>query len=132
MAYQDIRDLCRRTYREYVEKRVDDTELRRALRTHERVPAFIDNLARELGRLESNVKRETIERAVTDMTAMFVGLAKRQFHERVMSKLAIGLHEKREREKEEFRREVDALERKGTESVTQDKTGETVHHVIEV
>lgn len=47
-------------------------ELRRALKSHERVPMFIDNLAREFGNLTFQAKKETIVQAVHDMTKLFI------------------------------------------------------------
>lgn len=125
----DVRALCRRIYRETIEKQ-ENTELKRALRTHERVPAFIDNLAREVSRLKFSVKKESIEAMVRDMTAWFIKCVDLQAVARVESKMAQIMREKRAQEAEEFRKEAEALEAQGEHRVTQDQKGETDHQIV--
>ncbi len=66
------------------------TELRKGLRTHERVPKFIDNLVREISTLPPQLKpdRLKIKRIVYDITNMFVVNARRHVEEQQMSELA--------------------------------------------
>ena len=128
----EIRDLCRKAYQERIAALDINVEFKRALKTHERVPQFIDNLATEFLNINHSVKRETIEKAVHDMTDFFViGLQEKQKFQ-VMSDVAKMTIKKREDAKEEFRREAEALERKGTDYVTQNKDGETSHQVTEI
>jgi hypothetical protein len=131
-SYTDTRDFCRQIYRETIE-RIDDSELKRALRTHERVPGFIDNLAREFGCLSFSVKREAIERAVRDMTNVFVQCVKRQSEERIMSDMAKLTLKAEAQAREEFRAEAEALDQKTSEVTTYDSTGnETTKQTTEV
>lgn len=81
----DVKTLCRDDYQEYITLREMPTELRRALKSHERVPVFIDNLAKELYHLPFPVSRETIKKCVYDLTEVFVRLVIKQSDERVMS-----------------------------------------------
>lgn len=132
MGYTDIRSFCRRVYAETVAK-CENTELRRALKTHERVPGFIDNLARDLGRLPFDVKPVTLEMAVRDMTNLFIRCVETNAKERVMSDLDKMLIKQREADAEEFRKEAAELEAASEEYVAQDQAGcETSKSITEV
>lgn len=122
MGYTDIRAFCRRVYQDTIAKH-ENTELKRALKTHERVPAFIDNLARELGGLTFDVKPATIEMCVRDMTNLFIRCVETGSKERLMSDLEKLRIKQREAEAEEFRKEAAELEAASEEYVAQDKAG---------
>jgi hypothetical protein len=66
------------------------TELRKALKTHQRVPVFIDNLTKQIAALPKHLRpdRLKLKRVVYDMTNLFVMNVKRQAEERHMSDLA--------------------------------------------
>jgi hypothetical protein len=122
----EIHELCRKTYQEYVRDcPTIPGDLKRALKAHERVPAFIDNVAREIRKLKFRVKRETIESAVRDLTNFFVLAVKREAEQRVRSPLDLAMERERRRRMEAFRREADALEQGGLSVVTKDAKGET-------
>lgn len=122
----EIRDLIRKAYRDYIETEYSvPTELRLSLRTHERVPVFVDNMARELSRPGLNLKRETLIMCVRDMTRFFIENVKRAAEERTLSPLAKSLLKKRVDDMKDFRRQAEALENEGKEHVATDKAGET-------
>lgn len=89
----DVRALCRADYQEYVAMAQIPRELKDALKTHERVPVFVDNLAREIKAIErvrvgKRLDRMTIKKMVYDLTEMYIGAVKRQADERMMSEVA--------------------------------------------
>ncbi len=65
-------------------------ELRKALKSHQRVPVFIDNLVKEVSTLPKHLRpdRLKLKRIVYDLTNVFVMNVKRQAEERHMSELA--------------------------------------------
>jgi len=87
-----LRDMVRADFAEFV--KVDPAvpeDLRRALRTNERVPGFIDRLAQELQQVEDNgikLDRLKIKMVVYELTATFVGLLKHRANEMEMSDIA--------------------------------------------
>lgn len=86
MSVADIRTICRETYQESVRTALDiPSDLRIALRAHERVPAFIDRLAVELGRCKFRIERHIIEEVARDMTRLFISNVVRMADERMMS-----------------------------------------------
>ena len=126
----DIRELCRKIYRETVEAADINTELKRSLRTHERVPVFIDNLAAQFKGLRFTVKRDSIEKAVRDLTWWFIKAAERKAHENLMSDMEKLMIKAKEQAKEDFRREAEALEKKGAESVIEENGFETQRQTV--
>ncbi len=60
-------------------------DLKRALKAHERVPTFIDNLAKNLYKLPKDIKTETVIMAVHNMTDLFVSNIMRKADESRMS-----------------------------------------------
>lgn len=87
------RDICRAAYQSYIATAEMPEDLRRSLKTHERVPAFIDNLAMHVERIEKSPKlkartRLNIEKITSlaiDFTKVFVANVIRQADERRMS-----------------------------------------------
>lgn len=84
--------VARRDYKEYLELHKADLPdgLLSALKTHERVPLFIDNLAKELQEVQArglSVDRVTIKNAVYDLTATFIETVKAQAETRQLSEL---------------------------------------------
>ena len=126
----DIRELCRKIYRETVEAADINTELKRSLRTHERVPVFIDNLAAQFKGLRFTVKRDSIEKAVRDLTWWVIKAAERKAHENLMSDMEKLMIKAKEQAKEDFRREAEALEKKGAESVIEENGFETQRQTV--
>lgn len=65
-------------------------ELRRALKAHERIPVFFENLNRELFKmsLKHKMDRQTVKQLVYDMTNFFCINVRRMCDERVMSDIA--------------------------------------------
>lgn len=128
----EIQTLCRKVYVETIEQAEINTELKRALRTHERVPVFIDNLARDFSKLSMRVKRETIELAARDMTYIFIRAVDEKAKQAVMSDIAKMLVRKEHDDLEEFRRTAEILENQGVENVTEEKGLETSRQEIKV
>lgn len=121
----DIRTLCLRTYQDYVRTASIPNELRRSLRAHERVPRFIDNLADQFKRLTFEVKKETIEHAVRDMTRLFVANVQRQAEEKSFSSLKRSMIIREAELKARARALVDRVLDGGKTHVTQDQKGNT-------
>jgi len=82
----EIRRLVRKIYQEVIEKdpRVP-ANLRSMLKSHERIPRFIDNVSMQIEKFRPNTKRETVERIVREMTLLFVSTAKQKAEENAMS-----------------------------------------------
>lgn len=122
----DIKDLCRKTYADFIDSYPFlNSELRRALKTHERIPVFIDNLAKDLGRLNHQVKRETVIKAVQDMTQFFIKTVEWQAQERLITPLEKALRKVRQSELAEIRANAQLLEETGQTHVTKTEKGVT-------
>lgn len=126
----EIRAICRKAYQEYVKAQPYPTELKNALKAHERVPAFIDNLAREFSKPGLKVNRETVEMAVRDLTNVFVSAVKIQAEQRLMNPLKIAMVKAEQARKAEMNQLADALDKQGdmNEQVTQDQRGNQIIH----
>lgn len=111
----NIREFCVKTYQEYVRTTPMNEDLRRALKSHERVPVFINNMARELA--QSKAKKETVEQAVRDMTKYFISQVEAQAKFRAMSDLAKMTLQADQAKKEKLNEHVDDLEKKGADYV---------------
>lgn len=128
----DLRALCISIYQDFVRTAEIPTELKRSLRSHERVPVFVDNLCHEIKKLTFTPRRETLELMVRDMTRIFINAVQRQAEERIMSpvkKLAIL---KRQADADAFRKEADELERTSTLEIEEGKKGETIRSVTRI
>lgn len=128
----DVRELCRRVYRETVEAAEINTELKRSLRTHERVPVFIDNLARQFAVLSWRIKRESIEMAARDLTRWFIANVDRKAKENLMSDMEKLTIKAKHDAQEEFRRQAEVLETKGADHVFEKEGLETQRQEIVV
>jgi len=87
----NLKNIVRADYQECVSLMVDvPSELKAALRTSERVPAFIDKLAAELEKSAKKVtlKREDIKQATYSLTEFFVNNFKKSAERKAMSDLA--------------------------------------------
>lgn len=62
-----------------------DSELKRALKYNERVPAFIDRLEREISRTPIALRDDQIAYAAKHMTLLFLSHLERAANERMMS-----------------------------------------------
>jgi GrpB-like predicted nucleotidyltransferase (UPF0157 family) len=121
-----VQKLCRETYKEFVDHHPTiPNEFKRFLRTHERVPQFIDNLAKEIQKLKTNVKRETVVAMVRDTSEMFIRAALQQAEERALSPIKRLQMKQKQDDAETFRRQAEQLEKKGADHVTEDGKGET-------
>ncbi len=129
---EEIRTICRRTYQKTI---ADDitipSELRRALRTHERVPRFIDNLAQELSRVPK-ITKEEIEVAARDMTGFFLVSFVVSAEQRVLSPIEKHRRQRIIDGRKEFRESVEKMERGEFHGVVQDQKGETSFTKTEV
>ncbi len=125
----EIRKLVSETYRRTIQDGPYPTEFKRALRTHERIPAFFDNMVKEFSRpAMSKVPRATIEAATVDMTNLFVTMVHRQAEERLMTPIKKAMMKAQADRIKDMKKLGDALEKQGEENekVTQDKAGNQI------
>lgn len=127
----NLLDVCRKAYQDCIRDSDYSSEFKRFLRTHERVPKFVDNLAKDFRNHRGmNFTRDQIEYAVREATKLFAFAAHRQAEERVLSPLAKAVLKKREDDKEAFRKEAEALDRKGADNVFETKKGQIDKSVV--
>jgi len=120
-------EFCRHIYAQRIKARQDiPADLRTALRTHERVPVFIDRLAAEFRKV-TNVKRDTIEKAAIEMTDLFISCVIKRRDEDMLSFAAKATILEQKNKADAFKREADALEKKGADYVTSEKGLEKIH-----
>lgn len=114
-----------KTYQEFVRTYPCSDEFKKFLKTHERVPTFIDNLTREFHSVHKRVKRESIEKAIHDMTRLFIRGALKLAEERSMSEIRKGMLKLEEARKKDMVKLVEAYDKQGEENakVTHDKAG---------
>ena len=79
-------EYIRADYKEYITLHCDNSELKSALRTHERVPVFLDGLHLELAK-HKNLNRDTIKFATYEMTKLFLEMIRKKAQEKLMSDL---------------------------------------------
>lgn len=122
-------ELARKVYRQTVDTMPPEympEGLRVALRSHERVPLFIDNLAKQFAKVP-HASRETLEQATRDMTIFFINAAKTAKDQKMMSVMK-KLDLKRMIEDQAKKEcEAKAFEEKGAEYVTSEKGLEEIH-----
>ena len=129
----EIQQFVRETYQDVVKQAQIPDELKNALKAHERIPVFVDNMAREIKALPYTVDKEVIRMAVRDLTLWFMQAATRQANERIMSDLEKWSLKQKEQDKAELRAAADALIAGENEIVTRDKDGnETARATVEV
>lgn len=128
----EIRDLCRQTFRETVLTMEIPRELKVALKVHERVPVFIDNLAKELSTTQFKVTKEHVIQATRDLTKTFALLVERQAKERVMSDIGKAMIRDQADKQVQLQRDVETLEGLGTEDVITTKEGSTLKQTIAI
>lgn len=121
-----LRQYCHEIYRETVAKHPMDAELRRALKAHERVPRFLDNLEREFAKIPFHVTRETVAQAVKDLTLVFISAVQCSVNDRMLSDLAKLQIKKEIADKEAIKERADLLLAEGTEHV-EIKNGTETH-----
>ena len=107
-----LREFCVKEYQMFILEAAMPEELRRALRTHERVPVMIDKLVHEF-RAVPNAKRETIALAVRDVSRWFVNAVKLKAEQRRMSDLAKITIQKDQDRVDQFKKDVETLDEKG-------------------
>lgn len=113
-----VKDIIRKAYQAQIREGGYNSELIRALRVHERVPVFIDNMAKEFSTQKGmKFNRDQIEFAAREMTKVFVIMVERQAEERLMSPLAKAMRKAKVDAEETFRKEAEALEKKGADNV---------------
>lgn len=124
------RDICREAYRNFVERSDLNTELKRSLRHHERVPVFIDNLARQFRGCKFPITKDMMVRATEDLTLWFIRAVEQQAQERIMSDMEKLTLKAAEAAKDEFRQMADALTESGGENVEVGQKGETSYQEV--
>ncbi len=128
----DIRKLCREQYALRVAMRFDiPDELRRCLKTHERVPLFIDNLSKSLYRAPKDIKVETIIKAVHDMTDYFIDMIMKKADHQRLSMMEQHRLLNEQAKKAAAEAAADALFG-GEEQVTRDAKGNETNRVLRV
>lgn len=107
----DVRQMVITDYQERVAMRDDiPSELKRALKSHERVPLFVDNLTREINKIPEARAKAKIRRAfkmdrmklkniVYDLTDIFINNVKAMAEQKAMS----------EAEQERLRKKTDDI-----------------------
>ena len=100
--------------------------LKDALKTHERIPVFIDNLAAQLSGIKK-ISREQVVSAVRDLSHVFVRAVRLQADERVISPLKKAIAKAEASRKAEMDKLVDAIDTRGITNVTQDTAGNETH-----
>lgn len=128
----NIKTICRNDFQEYVALADINADLKRALKSHERVPAFVDNLAKELYHLPFDVSRETIKKLVYDMSDLFIKLLVRKADEGLMSDIAKTQIQKEADTIKKMDQLADDLISGGTEHVTENAQGTTYRQTIEI
>lgn len=130
----ELRKIIHDEYRKTVKNGPWRDELKQALKVHERIPVFFERLVKEFSRPGLNVKRETIELAVKDMTFMFVAAVHRRAEERLMSPLEIALRKSKNSRMSEMNQLADALDKQGeaNEEVSETQKGTTYHSTVEI
>ena len=128
----DVRALCVQYFKEYLDEIETDKELVRSLKHHERVPMFIDNLARSLYHLPVRVSKQTIRTCVFDLTRIFTNCLKIRAKEMYMSDLEKSLIKKKEEEKMMADQLADAIFSGQNETVTQDEKGITHKETVRI
>jgi len=98
----DLMNCIRIDYQEKVAMMNVDSELKRALRTHERIPVLFTNLARELHKIQG-LTREQIKMIVYDYTEIYMRNVERMANERVMSEVKKSTIEAEHKEKENLK-----------------------------
>lgn len=127
----DLRDLCRKTYQEWVTAAPLPTEFKRALMIHERVPRFVDLLATELKMASPNIKRETVIKLIHSMCEYFVLAVDTAAQNRTMSSIQKMLIKKKQDEEQVIRNAVARLEALGETQTTTDNQGnETERQIV--
>lgn len=120
----DLRDVIIEAYQEYIRIAPVNTELRKALKAHERVPNFVLNLVKEFSSSKgSKFGRETIRKATFDMTKLFINCIETRANERRMSDLEKMIIKQEANRKSEMISLADQLNAKGETNVTEDKPG---------
>lgn len=85
-----LRDLVVKEYQQTITNSLEiPRELKDALRAHERMPAFMDNLCRELSNpLFAKYSNNQLRGIVNDATMFFISLVKQRANEQMLSDLA--------------------------------------------
>lgn len=106
----DIKQMIRADYQERVALRQDiPSEFKKSLKTHERIPVFVDNLAKEIGKIPDarrkngqplrwKLDRRKLKDLVYSMTDLFISSALKHCEDRHKSDLQKAL-EKEQAEK---------------------------------
>ncbi len=122
----ELRKLCIETYQGYIREHARiPKELKRALKTHERVPVFIDRMVGEIKKAPKAFTRESIISVTRDMAEIFILNVERMAEERLLSPLKKAQMRQKADEANQFRQSVAELEKKGTTHVTKTKEGIT-------
>lgn len=131
--YAEIKKICRKAYQEYVQNAPIHPELKRALAAHERVPTFVDNLAREFGRANQlKLTREEIEAATMSMTRIFIQNVEKQSEERRLSDVERMRRVMEEQTKKDMQQLADTMADGGTEHVERTARGEISRASVEI
>jgi hypothetical protein len=124
----EIRKIVSDTYRQTIADGPYPTDFKKALRTHERIPSFFQNLVKEFSKPGLNPKRDTIVMATRDMTNLFVQAVHQHAEERLMSPLKKAMMKARQSQIKEMKKLGDALVAQGdaNEEISQDKAGNKI------
>lgn len=95
-----VREILISEYQSTIALAQINSELKRALKTYERVPIFIDNLVKQFGTNPGQFSEFQIRQAANSMTNYFIQMVTKKANERIMSDL-----EKRRVQTEAYQRE---------------------------
>ena len=121
-----LRDIIIRHYREAVALSTVPDELKRSLKTNERIPSFIDNLHRELAAVP-NLSAESIQTTVYDLTMLTLDMIEKQARENYLTEAAKSAMRDAERKqtlKDTLADRINAAPDDAPAEITEDELGE--------
>lgn len=122
-----LQELVYKTYKDYVKAADIDPELKRRLGVgpgaEPRVPLMLNNLIGDLARCGPNIKRETIEQAVRDVTKWQIQLLAIKAQQMIMSRNEKNRLLEEQKKKAQLEKDVETYDEKGAMHVL--KTSET-------
>jgi hypothetical protein len=125
----NLRQKCIQSYQETIRLADIPSDLRTSLKAHERVPKFIDNLAKEM-RSIPNLDSVTIKMMVHDLTHLFITSVRTKADEMRMSDLERIRRQKEKDDLESLKAMTESAQ--GVEHVETTSKGETTRSTVEI
>lgn len=92
-------------------------QLKAALKTNERVPAFLENLQAEVHKNQHLLDRQSIKQLVYDLTNVFILVVEGAYRQREMSDLALMAEKAKQEKKDDLTRMATELDKTGSTSI---------------